>query len=147
MTQHIEGSFGLIGWYHVTSFVHKDKPKIVVNFGPACVLSVDGPDLFLGSFPEGGVDPVQVVEIVQNSRGIDHEVILTVEDHHFESGFEDCNEVSRIAATDVNGKCIKYFMIGLNIVDRLRDTEFSSVLLEKLGKLVIWLTIMPEIIC
>ena len=107
---------------------------------------MDGPYLFLGSFPEGSVDPVQVIEVVQNSRGIDNEVILTVEDQHFESGFEESHKISRIAASDVNSEGVKDFMIGLNIMDRLRDTEFSSVLLQKLGKLVIWFTIMPEII-
>ena len=58
MTQHIEGSFGLVGRHHVASFVHEDEPEIVVHFGPAGVFSVDGPYLLLGSFPEGSVDPV-----------------------------------------------------------------------------------------
>ena len=80
MTQHVESSFGLVGRHHMASVVDKHKPKIVVDFGPSSVFSMDGPDLFFGSFPEGKVNPIESIDIVEYSWGIDNEVILSIID-------------------------------------------------------------------
>ena len=80
MTQHVESSFGLIGWHHMACVVDQHKPKIVVDFCPSSVFSMDGPNLFSSSFPEGNANPIESIDIVKYSWSIDNEVILSVVD-------------------------------------------------------------------
>lgn len=64
VAEEVEGTVRLICWHHVSCFVYQDKPQIVVNLGPPCILAMNSPDLLLSSLPERSVDPVEIIEIV-----------------------------------------------------------------------------------
>jgi hypothetical protein len=64
----------------MASLVDKNKPKVVMNFGPTDRFLGDGKYLFFGTFPLGDMLPVDGRKVVENPRGVNNDVILAVVD-------------------------------------------------------------------
>lgn len=134
VAQHVEGSLGLVSWHHVTRMVHQHEPEVCRDLGPSCVLPMDGPDLLLGSFPHRDASPIESIEIVQHTRGVDHEIVLSVVNQHLHIFVQEADDLSNIGAGDVSGKGLVDIVVAWDVVDIIGHSETGSAVVEESGE-------------
>ena len=126
--------------------IHQSKPEIAGYLGPPHHLTVDRPDPLLAALPLRNTLPVERVEVVEHTRSIHHEIVLSVVNQHSRPA-QNVDDVASVRTHDVGLEGIVDVVISRNIVDILRNTQFSAAVVEQSCKSRISLAILPEIVC
>ena len=146
VAQQAECRLRLVSRHHVPRVMHQSKPQIASHLGPTHHLAVDRPDLLLAALPLRNTLPVERVQVVEHTRSIHHEIVLSVVNQHSRPA-QSADDIASVRTHDVGLEGIVDVVISRNIVNVLRNTQFSATVVEQSCKSRISLTILPEIVC
>ena len=146
VSEHVEGGLRSVGGHHVTRPVDEHEPEVVVCFGPAAHLSVDGPDLFALAFPSGGAFPVQRVQVVEHACSVDHEIVLPVVDQHAHVQLQEGDHVAGVGAGDVGSEGVVDVVVAGHVVDRVGHSECFFAVVEEGCEGGVALAVLPEVV-
>jgi hypothetical protein len=146
VAEHVEGPFGLVRGHHVAGVVDQHEPEVAGNLGPARDLPVDGPGLLLRALPLRDAHPVEPVEVVENTGGVDHEVVLAVVEQHLHAALEEGDHVAGVAGGDVLGECVIDHVAAGDVIDIVGDAQAALAVVEEGDEGLVWLPVLPEVV-
>ena len=110
---------------------HQHEYQVAIVLVPPQIfiseLFPDGLGLGLPSF---GMLPVESVEIVKNSWGVNNKVVLTVVDHNSQVSVQDILKFSFVGGGEVSIEVIVHLLVVVNVVNRIRYSKIFLFVLH-----------------
>ena len=107
---------------------------------------MDGPNALSCTFPERNVDPVEIVQIVEDTSSVNYKIILPVVDEDSLSHLQQSDYVTCITTRDVCCEIIVNIVISSNEVGILVGTKFCATVVEEGSKSAVSFAVLPEIV-
>lgn len=101
--------------------------------------------MFSSALPLGNSLPVEGVQVVEDSRSIDDEIILAVIDKDF-SFTEDVDDVAGVAPGNIVGKRIIDVFVSGHKVYSFRDSQFAAAVVEEGCEGLIRIGVLSEVV-
>ena len=106
---------------------------------------MDCPDLLGGALPLRNALPVQGVEVVEHSCGVDHEIVLAVVDQHLDPS-EQVDHIASVTPCDIELEGVVDIIISRHVVHSIRDSKLVSAVVEQRDEGHISLAVLPEVV-
>lgn len=142
VSEHSKSSHGLISGNHMASSIDMHVPEPVIDLGPPMDPIMNSPDLFRSPLPMMNALPIESIDILEDPRIINNNIILSIVNKNFDSS-QTLDNIVCITDCDIVSECCVHFVVAGNELHC--RSEYGFVVVHEFGEGFVQAVVVTEI--